>query len=338
MVKSDESPSVPPERASVLAAGPTALAERPRAVLDSPACRALFRTLFRRELGGLRSGWPRLVSAAEASGWLRSHDVMIELSRTPLQEPFDFAIVLTAEGAARLCDLLLDAGGPSGFAGRRGGPSEAECGVLAYAAARFCAALTSSVRVRDVRPFEGAELPARFVLWPLSLEASPEWFDACLLLAENTAAALPDRHPLELVLEDECPAADLEQLTPGQALISDAWPLTLTSEGLVGEATGVLPSCEMRLALRLSGAALKSRGPAQPPAATRVELQFARTELPLLELARLASGAVVSCSLERSQAELRSAGTCIAAGEAVLHRGALGIRITAVARGHSAEG
>jgi hypothetical protein len=141
-----------------------------RAIVDEPQLRDCFRALFAHELATLNPGWPCQVDPAALSTWLRAGDVAVELARSPAREPLALLLVLPAESAVRLVDAVLGAPASSAIASASGQPSEAECGVLAYAAARLLAAQRSPGWVlRDVRPAADVRPTTSMVVWPVAL-------------------------------------------------------------------------------------------------------------------------------------------------------------------------
>src|SRR5262245_55052907 len=80
------------------------LSARVAALAHAPAWREAFHALFNDELRDWAVGWPRLLSQEQLSRWLRAPDVLIELSRSPADEPFELGLVLHAETATQLVD------------------------------------------------------------------------------------------------------------------------------------------------------------------------------------------------------------------------------------------
>ncbi len=323
-------------------------------LLRAPALLDTFRALFDQELLRPTLGWPRLVSAAHQDGWLRASDVLVELAHSPAREPLELGIVLHAESATRLVDCVLGGPGSSALASAAGQPSEAECGVLAYAAARLCAAQERSFIVRDVRCWGSQSLGTDdpFLLWPLSLRTSlgpasargsarnaadahssarEQGIEAALLLSPGLAAACEDRHELEVLARDFAAPDALIALALDDILVSDAWTLTATTEGLAGEVTLAVVGSEGGWSARLADGRVYARTASGPVRPDQAELVLARHPANLLQLAQLASGAPRSIpELGRGKVSLRSAGRTLAQGELVSWRGALGIRITAL--------
>src|SRR5690606_6472077 len=72
------------------------------------------------------------------------------------------------------------------------------------------------------------------VVWPLVLETRLGAVDLRLSLSPQEAQATPEAHPFFVTLRDRVAPQDLDALAPGDLLLSDAWPLTLSAQGLVG--------------------------------------------------------------------------------------------------------
>jgi len=303
--------------------------------------RDTFRTLFSGELLACSVGWPRRVRAERAADWLREPDVAVELTRSLPSETFTLALTLPGEGATRLCDRLLGAPSSSAMASRSGRPSDAECGVLAYAAARLAAAHGGTWLVRDVRP---AAFPAgvdeHLVLWPVAVESTLGPLELTLCLSPSLAEALPDVL-LEVVLHDLLPPAHAQPtLAVGEVWVSDQLPLTNTSEGLTGPVTLRAVGSEHQARARLGAHYVQLRAPDAPlsgapcsasPGAQGfpVELVIARRTLRFSALAALASGARCFVGeLGQEPVLLRRAGTTLASGELISWRAALGVRVT----------
>ena len=224
-------------------------------VLAGLPLRDTFRTLFAGELLACSVGWPRRVRAERAVDWLREPDVVVELTRSLPSETFALALVVHGEGGARLCDRLLGAPSTSGMASRSGRPSEAECGVLAYAAARLAAA--HGGRLAGTRRASRSRSPPApnesLVLWPIAVECTIGSFELTLCLSPSLADTLPDVL-LEVVLHEQLPPDHAQPtLAVGEVWVSDQSPLTNTSEGLTGPVTLRAPGSAHLASARLGG-------------------------------------------------------------------------------------
>lgn len=306
------------------------------------ALRDTFRALFAGELLGCRVGWPRLVSAGRSSEWLRDGDLLVELARSLPHEAFELGIVFPAAAAALLSDRLLGAPSSSGMASRVGTPSDAECGVLAYASARLAAAHGSEWLVRDVRPFFGRapDSPLRpalviadeMVLWPVVIDTTVGKLEVTLCLSASLASSLPAVE-LQGLLHENLGSDETPALAVGEVWVSDRLPLTHTSLGLTGPVTLRVPDCERLLPARLSehyvSCTPESARPA--PASHEVELVIVSRLVEFSALAAMASGARCFVGeVGREPVSVRRRGQTIARGELIVWRGALGVRITEV--------
>jgi flagellar motor switch/type III secretory pathway protein FliN len=307
-------------------------------VVQDPRLSDTFRALFAGELRAGTVGWPCRVEGRAAPAWLRDGDVLVELSRAPQSEPLELAISLRADVATCLVEALLGAKVSSRLASAAGQPSEAECGVLAYAAARLLASHGAAWIVRDVRRSSVAarlqESPR--VLWPVSVESSLGKLEATLWLSPALANSLGGRHALEVLLHEQLREAS--ELTAGEVWLSDDWPLTNTTDGLLGPVTLRVPGCATMLGaqlskhhVQLSADRLAPRKPSPDASGSRanVEVVIATRGVSLTELAELRSGSRCFVGEVGSQTVLLSIeGQPPARGELVIWRGALGVRIT----------
>lgn len=304
------------------------------AVVAQPALRDGFRAVFDAELTTHRVGWPRRLARASREGWIRPSDVLIELAPRPACEPFALGLLLHAASATRLIERMLGGPGDAAPASASGVPSDAECGVLAYGAARLCAAGDAAWLVRDVRTDARSLLDAlddALVLWPLTVHSTLGPIDGALLLSSAQSATFTQRHLLEVLVRDTIDPAVLATLAVGDVLVSDTWTLTDTIDGLTGSVVLAVEGTDTELRAAVRGSQLCADGPATAPRGDRLELVLMQHSCTFTELAALASG--VPCtipSLGSAPGCLRHDGHPLADGELVMHRGAVGIRITAL--------
>jgi len=112
--------------------------------------------------------------------------------------------------------------------------------------------------------------------------------------------------------------------------LSDRQALTCTSAGLVGPVEVKVEGVAETYAASLSGHTVSLKTVPRPEArAGRVELRIARQQLSLAELGRFAQGGALQLNevpLERVQ--VFQDGLLRAEGDLVVHRGALGVRIS----------
>ena len=223
------------------------------------------------------------------------------------------------------------------MASASGRPSDAECGVLAYLAARLLASgrenTSAAWLVRDVRPaLPDGGLASDAVVWPLAVHSSLGSLETTLWLSPLLLAAQPRQHTLSLSVAERVDSELLAQLAVGDVWLSEGSPLTLTSEGLTGPVQLSVAGCDTVLSGRLARG--KVRIALAPPAprvereSESVELVIATCSTSFLELAGLASGNAVTVDVSgRQPAQIRHRGAVIATGELVSFRGALGIRV-----------
>jgi hypothetical protein len=291
--------------------------------LAADALRACSRALLGTVYESARSGLPRLVGATSAPP-LRGPAVLVETSRVPDDAARTLAVVLPASAALGLVDRLL---GGSGTGSLPVAPSAAECGVLAYGAARVLAAAAPALCLCDVRSVAPQELASRardHVLWPLALTGEEE-LELSLLLSRVAARELDVSFGLRLSLCDELDPAALRELSPGDVLVSDRWSLSSTTEGWAGQAELLVEELGLSLPVRLERGALRVSGAAKPRASTALVLAERRADLDTL--AALVSGERLALVPDSTAARLEHATGAID-GELVLHQGAPGLRVT----------
>ncbi|MET0343892.1 MAG: FliM/FliN family flagellar motor C-terminal domain-containing protein [Polyangiales bacterium] len=306
-----------------------ALGDAVRALITDAALAEAFTATTGASLTGVVVDWPRHVMRDDLARWLRHGDVLVELAHTPARAPLELGIALRADSAIRWIERILGGSASSAVPSAIGAPSEAECGVLAYAVARLCAVHASDFVVRDVRiaPPPPA-LPDALVLWPISLRTSFASLEALMLLAPSLAASTHARHTIELVVRDVL-ASDAP-LARGDVFTSDRWTLTDTTTGLTGPLRVATSGISTELSARLERGTITVTGPASASPADEVTLVLATRDLSLAEIAALTAGA--PCAFPNVGAQpalLRRDGHSVAEGELVVHRGALGVRITA---------
>src|SRR5512139_3929164 len=81
-------------------------------------------------------GWPRALGPELVRRWFSGPQVLCTLSHeSDLEQPLAH-VALPVDQAVALVDVCLGGAGRPSFASQAGVPSDAECGVLAYLAAR----------------------------------------------------------------------------------------------------------------------------------------------------------------------------------------------------------
>jgi hypothetical protein len=286
-----------------------ALDTRAREIMEAPSARDTFRASLGGDFHSLQVGWPVLTPRPA----LRASDVLIELTRGTASA-FELALVLDATSAAAWVDRALGGNGESGIASSSGSLSEAECGVLAYLAARICKRL-GAMQVCDVRT--RATLDA-CVLWPITLDGRVL---AQCALAPWLADGLVGLHRLRVSVFDRGPST----VQVGEVWISDRWNLSSASDGLAGEVLLRVEGCAQGLSAIVSGGRVQATGPST--LADQLELVLGSEPKSFGELARIAGGEPFTHAPWR-EAELRKGDEVIARGELVSWRGAIGLRVT----------
>lgn len=295
--------------------------------LHAPDLREAMRALLDGAIERTLPGWPRLLTPTTAESWLRASDVAIELSSTPAHQAFELAVILPAISATRVVDRLLGAPSETGVPSAFGAPSEVECGLLAYVAARLCAAWDGTLSLREVRRHLDGPPVVESVLWPLALATDFGSIECSLLLAPELAARIVSL-PLLVGLNDElAPGTSLDDLRVGDLLVGDRWLITATTEGLCGEVRLFVPGSSTAFDGTLERGHVRAR--TATPANDALTIVLADRACSLLELARLTSGAALAVTVSTA-VSLRRDERTIAHGELVRERGRVGMRIEAV--------
>lgn len=258
---------------------------------------------------------PRQIVAAGGSGRaLHGLQLVVDFVGGPVPGSQPFALVLPVEQAAGLVDRLLGGTGQLGIAASVGALAEAECGVLAYLAARCCAALGTGQRVADVSCATGEALAARWpraILWPMRMANAELTLDLYALFAEP-ASCPAQAIELTVLVSDELAREALAELQVGDLLVSDCWLLSATTRGLEGTVELRIGGCDERLRGVLAGDRLSVLdGRLATPSSA--ELRLATLTVSFAQLAALVSG----CEL-RLEADALDASVLYLAGEPVL--------------------
>lgn len=310
---------------------PPAIARRLSEFATNPALRALCRTLVGGHYERVRVGLPRLVDPAKAAHFFRGPDVLLELGYGPSDGPHALGVVLSSASAAALVDRLL--GGP-GANMPPGALRDAECGVLAYGAARVLTAVAPHVALIDVRnePQQALiERAANHILWPLLLDGQAPPLELRVLLSRAAARALPFTFTLELSLFDSVVVSALDDLTDGAVLVSDTWDLTVTSRGLSGGVHVFVPDANARFLAALEGGVvyLPAGNSHDEPDAGQLRVTLAHRDVGLDELAMVASGAAPAFSnVAPREVLLTHGGRPLGRGELASHHGSVCVRLT----------
>ncbi len=303
----------------------------PARLLREPALLELGKRLW--GLGGVQcaSGLPRLFSGDELKNWLRPDDVVCELRAVPQDGRSFVWLLLPSSDGARWVDRIL---GGDGAIAHAPGLSEPEYGVLAYALGRSLNASLPNYQLTQIEPARTASIAERCataLAWPLALDTPLGRVDVRLLMSEQVVAASPVSGAFEVLLSDlfegELSSASC---APGDVLLSDRLALTCTSAGLVGPVEVKVEGLAETYSATLSGHTLRLNPAAKPGArAGRVELVIARQRLSLEELGRLGRGdALPLTDVPLENVQVFQDGVLRAEGGLVVHRGALGVRLS----------
>jgi hypothetical protein len=284
----------------------------------------LRRNLQIRELG-CAFGLPRRLSARVFQRWLGAPHVRIALGSRALFDGTFCEIALPPEQAVELVDRVLGGNGRAAMPGRVGLPTAAECGVLAYFAARCARACQADLRIQDVRCETSAPDPAEAVVWPLRITAPDALeLDLKLIFASRehcpvgtlaARIALVDTLDGELVLE------------AGDLLVSDQWALHGTSAGPSGLLELSVAGSSERALLALEGGALRlAQGAPRQPKGNTAELAIATFDLSFGQLAELLDGESLPCPA-LDEATLLRRGRPVARGRLVRFQGQLALEV-----------
>jgi len=292
----------------------------------------LRRSLQIRELG-CAFGLPRRLSARTFRRWLAAPHVRVTLASGALFDGTFCEIAVPPEQAVELVDRVLGGSGRAAVPGKVGLPTGAECGVLAYFAARCARACQADLRVQDVSCESSPPDPAEAVVWPLRLSATDAFeLDLKLIFANRTHCprdTLSARIALVDTLEGEL------ALEPGDLLISDQWALHSTSAGLSGLLELSVAGSSERTPLVLDGGTLRvAEGAPRPPQGNTAELAIATFGVGFAQLAELLDGEGVACP-PLAEATLLRRGRLVARGRLVRFQGQLALEVEA--RGSARE-
>lgn len=286
------------------------------------------------QLGALhaRVGWPRAAQSAEAGlalqrGQLFGGRTCVQLEALPSGAAC--AVLLHNDQASALVDRVLGGPGKLGVAGKAGALSDAECGVLAYFAAR-CGAALQRFRVLDVGAVEDAlaEPLGRAVLtWPVRLTSQELTLDLTLLLTSELPAG---KYRVDVLVCDGLDESALVGLREGDLLVSEQWPILATTRGLEASVELRVSGCEERLTAVLQGDLLRVRGVTQRAGGKQAELVLGSLELTFAELAALASGEARSLSVNAT-AVLWLGEQAVVRGTLVHYQRAVALRVDELA-------
>lgn len=202
--------------------------------------------------------------------------------------PRQATLTLDAAFATNLVDRALGGRGQVGLAIESALPSEAECGVLAYLVAKLIKSF-EGLWIRDTYASPHPP-PSQGLTWPIGVRweggSGVLWLD------------WPDAGDATLMCQlgwfDRMSDADLKALEPGDVLVSESWPLSLTTQGVAGPCVVCAAGVHGILHALIDGVELQARRIERTPAiADSAFLVLSEAPVTCRQLAALASGEVV---------------------------------------------
>jgi hypothetical protein len=231
------------------------------------------------------------------------------------------------EQAAELVERVLGGTGRGLVPSRAGLPSAAECGVLAYFAARCVRACGVDLRVQDVTCDAISADLAPAILWPVRIVAENALKLDLKLVFANEAYCPKQPLSAKLSLVDTLEPEQLHGLEPGDLLTSDQWSLHSTLAGMSGLLELSVAGSSERALVALEGDALRlAPGPLAARAHHSAELVVAALSLRFSELADLLAGENSICPTLR-EASLEAHGEVVARGRLVHFMGQLALEV-----------
>lgn len=201
--------------------------------------------------------------------------------------PREATLTLDAAFATNLVDRALGGRGQLGLATAGALPSEAECGVLAYLAAKLSKSF-DGLWIRDTYASPHPPL-SQGLSWPISVR----WQEGSGVVWLDWPGADDTGLMCQLGWFDRMSDADLKALEPGDVLLSDSWPLSLTTQGVAGPCALRAAGVHGTLHALLSGAELQVRRVERAPAiADSAFLVLSEAPMTCGQLAALAAGEV----------------------------------------------
>lgn len=294
----------------------------------------LFRKTLQLSKLALIPGLPRRISPESATRWFSGPHVLVALTRTTSFDALTGFVAVPVEQALAVVDRALGGPGQGYQAGPSGAPNEAECGVLAYLAARCVQLCAPDLRVSDVgvRP-AGALLQAleEALLWPLQVTLADALRIDLKVVFATGAQATKETHLVRLGLRESSSELALRDVRPGDLLVFDGVPFTLTARGPCAMLELEAEGFEERIAIAVTGTALSARlgsGMRQRPEENSVTVVIHECRLALDQLAQLCAGMPFSFSdLWNGSAQLVTRGRCVADGTLVRYAGSLALLV-----------
>lgn len=303
------------------------------AFLPWPELREVLRKTAQIEEVSSALGWPRAWDPALIQRRFCGPHLVCTLAHANDLDAGLTWLTLPVDQAVALADLCLGGSGIPSVACRAGTPSDAECGVLAYLAARCVRVCAPALRLRDVdaRPASAlVDWPADSWLWPLRVTVGGVTLDLTLL--SHNASALSLRPvSAQLCVADDLEPAAMTGLAPGDLLVCEASPVQYTHAGLSG--TLQLVAAELQASLCVALEAGQIRALHTPPGTahrTRARVVLAEAQANMLSLAQLASGQRPLTVTQAVPARIELDGAPLASGKLVRHGGALGLEVEAL--------
>jgi hypothetical protein len=299
-----------------------------RAAIAHPAVTEFVRrSLSIRELACV-VGLPRRVSAHVLARWPSGPHVRVRLGRGAQFDATSCEVALPGEQAVELVDRILGGTGRGLAASKAGLPSAAECGVLAYFAARCIRACGADLRVQDVSSEPLSLAGPQAVLWPIRVAASDDLKLDLKLVFPSIADCPQPWLSARLALADTLPEAQLAGLCAGDLLLGDAWSLHSTTAGLSGLLELSVPGSAERAQIALEGSVLRhTRGALTARTSQTAELVIAELKLSFAELSELLGEGCFPCP-RLGQASLEMRGSVVARGRLVRFLGQLALEIS----------
>lgn len=294
-------------------------------LLDLPAVVSRIREALVGLLGAelaIDLAWP----TRRASEVRKTPGVIVSFGAAPASEAHDGWLWLDGAFATNLVDRALGGRGQLGVATASSLPSDAECGVLAYLAARALRGFPG-YWVRDVYATREAP-PDADVIWPASLRWT---HGAGVALLGWSSGALPQRMRVQVGWSDSLANADQRALEVGDVLSSDGVVLSVTSHGLAGIGLARVAGLGERARVVLDGETLHGRTGRNKAQVDDVFVVLHDSLVDIATLMSLGEEGRTSLRLDRSLRVLLTRGEeRIAEGELVRMGTRVGVHITAL--------
>ncbi len=236
---------------------------------------------------------------------------------------------LDAALATNLVDRALGGRGQLGVATTAALPSDAECGVLAYLAARAVRGF-ECLWVRDVYATDAAA-PQASVIWPVSLR----WQGGTGVARFGCGAAWSmSAVSVQIGWLNSVSPRDRDTLEVGDVLTCEDAPLSVTTQGLA--TSGVMRMAGVADTLRVVIDGAQLHGVRAERSKTRPDELFVVMHdltLSIIDIAKLAGGGCITVPNGKpAHVSLRQGERTIAGGELVQVGSAVGVRIQSLPR------